>query len=98
MEETTLDLCICAGATLLYLAVGAWGFVKLRTARKRLREEGKDLPPADGKFRPAIMASAALLVLPFLIYFKPYVTGVLEACAVLGLYITLRERLGAGRS
>ncbi|MBP5158235.1 MAG: hypothetical protein ILP18_10240, partial [Treponema sp.] len=92
MEETKIDLCICACALLLYLGVGVWGFFGIRKARK-----AGELPPADRKFRPALIASAALLVLPFLIYFKPYVTAVLEACAVLGRYITLRERLGTDR-
>ena len=98
MEETKIDLCICAASVLFYLAVGCWGFVNIRRKARKLREEGKELPPGDRKFRPAVLASAALLILPFLVYFKPFVTAVLEACAVLGLYITLRERLGADKS
>lgn len=97
MNETKIDLCICATALLLYLGVAVWGFVSIRREKARLGKEGKELPPPDKKFRPALISSAVLLALPFLIYFKPYVTAVLEACAVLGLYITLRERLGKGR-
>ena len=98
MEETKIDLCICAVAVLVYAAVGIWGSVKLLRKKRMLEGEGKTLPPADRKFRPAIIASAVLLALPFLVYFKPYITAVLEACAVLGLYITFRERLGGGKS
>lgn len=98
MEETKIDLCICAAALLLYLGVGIWGFVRIRHEKRRLAEEGRKLPPPDRKFRPAVISSALLLALPFLIYFRPFVTAVLEGCAVLGLYITLRERLGTGRN
>ena len=55
---------------------------------------GETASPADRKFVPSVVTSAVLLVLPLLVYFKPYVSAVLEACAVLGLHITLRERLG----
>ena len=98
MEETKIDLCICAAALLLYLGAGIWGFVRIRHEKRRLVSEGKELPPPDRKFRPAVISSAVLLALPFLIYFKPFVTAVLEGCAVLGLYITLRERLASLRS
>ena len=91
MEETKLDRCIFAIALLVYRGIGAWGGLCIRKAKRM----GK-LPPADKKFLPALLASAGLLALPFLIYFKPFVTAVLEGCAVLGLYITLRERLGRG--
>ncbi|MBQ9538364.1 MAG: hypothetical protein IJU95_03765 [Treponema sp.] len=93
MEEKKIDLCICSVAVLAYIAVGVWGFVSISKTRKRLEGEGRELPPADSKFRPAIISSVALLSLPFLIYFKPYITAVLESCAVMGLYITLRERV-----
>ena len=97
MEESKIDLCICAAALLLYLGVGTWGFIGIRRMKKRLAAEGRELPPPDKKFRPAVISSAVLLALPFLIYFKPFVTAVLEGCAVLGLYITLRERLASGK-
>ncbi|MBQ3798737.1 MAG: hypothetical protein II837_00435 [Treponema sp.] len=97
MEETKIDLCICATALLLYLGVAAWGFVRIGRERRRLTGEGRELPPPDRKFRPAVISSAVLLALPFLIYFRPLVTAVLEGCAVLGLYITLRERLSPGK-
>ncbi len=97
MEESEIYLCICAAALLLYLGVGAWGFIRIRRMKSRLTAEGKELPPPDKKFRPAVISSAVLLALPFLIYFRPFVTAVLEGCAVLGLYITLRERLDPGK-
>lgn len=97
MEETKIDLCICAGALLLYLGIAVWGFVRIRREKRRLSGEGRTLPPPDKKFRPAVISSAVLLALPFLIYFRPFVTAVLEGCAVLGLYITLRERLASGK-
>lgn len=93
-DEFQINLCICAAAVLLYLLTGVRGLLKLRQRKRLLEGEGKQLPPADRKFVPSVVTSAVLLVLPLLVYFKPYVSAVLEACAVLGLHITLRERLG----
>ncbi len=94
MEETKINLCICVLSVLLYLLVCLRGFLKIHRRKRTLEAEGKVLPPADKKFVPSVVSSAILLALPFLVYFKPYITAVLEACAVLGLFITLRERLG----
>ncbi len=92
MEETRINLCICILSILLYLLVGLRGIWKILHKKRILEASGKRLPPADKKFIPAVISSAVLLVLPFLVYFKPYITAVLEACSILGLFITLRER------
>ena len=97
VEESRINLCICAVSVLLYLLVCIRGCVKLRRKKRMLEGEGKKLPPPDRKFIPSVAASAVLLILPFLVYFKPYITAVLAGCAVLGLHITLRERLGEGK-
>ncbi|MBP5464798.1 MAG: hypothetical protein J6Y13_06480 [Treponema sp.] len=98
LDEFRINLCICAAAVLLYLLTGIRGLLKLRKRKRLLEGEGKTLPPADRKFVPSVVTSAILLVLPLLVYFKPYITAVLEACAVLGLHITLRERLGGEKT
>jgi len=97
VEESRINLCICAVSVLLYLLVCIRGCVKLRRKKRTLEGEGGQLPPPDKKFVPSIVASAVLLALPFLVYFKPYITAVLAGCAVLGLYITFRDRLGEGK-
>ena len=94
MEKNRINLCICALSVAAYLLIALRGVWVIRRKRRRLEAEGKELPPADRKFVPAVVSSAVLLCLPFLVYFDPFVTAVLAACAVLGLFITLRERAG----
>lgn len=93
MDEKKINLLICCLSLVIYLIVAVWAFVKMRNLKRRLKEEGRKIPSPDSKFRPASISSSILLLLPFLIYFKPYITAVLEACAILGLYIVLRERI-----
>jgi len=88
-----IHLYICIAAVIAWIAVIAVFAVKISGAKKTLVQEGRSIPSSDKKLVPSVIASFVLIALPFLVFFKPYITAVLELCGVLGAYIVLQDRL-----
>ncbi len=76
-----------------YILVLAIFLKKISKAKKALRNEGKEIPKATSSYRTIFPASIVLMILPLLIPLGNLITGTVVACAVLGLYISLRDRL-----
>lgn len=76
-----------------YILVLAIFLKKISKAKKALREANKELPKATTSYRSIFPVSLVLIILPMLIPLGNLITGVVLACAVLGLYISLRDRL-----
>jgi len=81
-----------AGA-LAYLAVLIIFMVRISRAKKTALEEGREIPKATASYKAIFPASIVLIILPMLIPLGNLITGAVCACAVLGLYISVGDRL-----
>lgn len=88
-----IDLAVCILATVLWSAVTIYYTVSISKAKKKLLESDKAVPRSEKQLIPTVICTFILLSLPYLIYFKAYITAVLEGCAVLGAFNVLKERL-----
>ena len=89
---------IFLGGALAYLAVLLVFLAKISKAKKEARAKQKPVPKTTASYRAIFPASIVLVLLPLLIPLGNLVTFVVCACAVLGLYISMRERLSSIRS
>ena len=67
--------------------------MKISKAKKEALSQGREIPKASASYRAIFPASIALIILPMLIPLGNLITGTVCGCAVLGLYISLRDRL-----
>ncbi len=93
MNRYMIDLIACITGAALWLLVMLFFMIKISLEKKNFIQSGKSLPKCKSSYILTLCASAILVALPFLILFQPFVTVVLELCAVLGAFLVLRERL-----
>ena len=89
----SVDLIICICGTLLFAAEMVFFFARINRAKKIAAEAEREIPPVKGQLKGIIACAVALLLLPILVPLQTYVTAVVCACAVLGPYAVLKERL-----
>ena len=78
-----------------YIAVLLVYLKKISRAKKEALDNGKTIPKAQSSYKAIFPASIALIILPLLIPLGNLITAVVCACAVLGLYISLKDRLSS---
>ncbi len=76
-----------------YIVVLVFFLAKISKAKKEALSQGREIPKASASYRAIFPASIALIILPMLIPLGNLITGTVCGCAVLGLYISLRDRL-----
>lgn len=99
MNTYTLDLITCVTGLTLWVGIFVYFTIRISLVKKSLQTQAKiaekscTLPKLSSRYVVAVVVSFVLAVLPYLVLFKLYITIVLEGCAVLGLFMLMRDRL-----
>ena len=93
-EFQRINLAVCLAGACAWLGLTVYYAVKAALAKRTALSQGKSVGRAGGKFIASLILCACVVALPFAVWFKQfYVTGIIEACGVLGTVIAWRERL-----
>lgn len=93
MNPYTLNLIICIAGTAMWISVTVLFSIWISAAKKRLVQEGLTADKASKSYVICIIVCGIVCALPYLILFKPYITGILEGCGVMGTWSVMKERL-----
>jgi len=91
MNPLKLNLIICLCGTVLWILLTVFHAVIIIRAKKTAPDK-ECIAKAPSSYWCVIVSSAAVVVLPYLILFQPYVTAVLEGCAIMGTWAVMKER------
>ena len=99
MTTYTLDLIACVTGLSLWIFVFVFFSIRIALLKKQHEAEAKlsgktkELPKVTAGYVTSVVLSLVLAVLPYLVLFQLYITIVLEGCAVLGLFMLMKDRL-----
>ena len=93
MNPYTLNLIICIAGTASWIFVLVLFLILISKAKKAALKNGADAEKPTKSYVACIVLCGVACALPYLILFKPYVTGILEGCGVVGTLAIMKERL-----
>ncbi len=87
-----IDLIICILGAVCYVFIIFFYTYRIQKIKKALPKE-KIIPLTSKSFKTIFIFASLLLILPLFIPLQTYVTAICCACAVLGAYLALKDRL-----
>ena len=85
------SLIICLSSLAVYIAITVLYLIKIKKAKYQAAP--RIIPKPNNNFYFIFVLSLILILLPIVIPLETYVIAIVCLCAIMGLYIILKERL-----